>query len=157
MGLLDEIAKQKIEEAIQSGEWNNLPNKGQKLNLDEDPNTPEHLRLGNKLLRDAKVLPDWMQHRKEAEHFVTRIQRQWQNMEHTGGTLRRKWLNTGSREVRQKYLKWRATARLQWAEAVKTANSEILSATLKSPRAYRTIAPLKTEDEMRRFDATFPD
>jgi hypothetical protein len=157
MGFLDEIAKRKIEEAIESGEWDNLPNKGQKLNLDEDPYTPEHLRLGQKLLRDAKVLPEWMQQRQDASHFLTRLQRQWQTLERHGTALRQKWLQTGSREARAKYLQWRERARRDWQDALTKANNEILTANLKAPPVYRTVAPLRIGEELSRFDEIFPD
>ncbi len=52
--MLNHISLQKIEEAIRSGAWDDLPNKGQPLNLEEDAHLPEELRLGHKILRESK-------------------------------------------------------------------------------------------------------
>ena len=55
-----EMARNKIDEAIRSGEWDDLPGKGQPLHLEDDSDVPEHLRLANKVLRDANVTPPWI-------------------------------------------------------------------------------------------------
>src|SRR5690242_6222653 len=59
------IAERKIQEAIDEGKFDNLPGKGKPLNLDDDLVTPPHLRLVNKILKNAGVLPDWIQTQKD--------------------------------------------------------------------------------------------
>src|SRR5206468_2474048 len=61
------IAERKIQEAIEEGKFDNLPGKGEPPNLDDDPFTPPHLRLANRILKNAGVLPDWMQVEQEME------------------------------------------------------------------------------------------
>ncbi len=51
---IDEI----IREAMQRGEFDNLPKTGQPLNLDDYFNTPEDLRLAYSLLKNANFLPE---------------------------------------------------------------------------------------------------
>jgi DnaJ family protein C protein 28 len=49
-----------IRKAIEEGEFNNLPGEGKPLNLEENPNTPEELRMAYKVLRDNNLAPDWI-------------------------------------------------------------------------------------------------
>lgn len=53
----EKIAQNLIQEAIERGEFDNLSNKGQPLNLDEYFATPEEFRLGHSVLKNAKVVP----------------------------------------------------------------------------------------------------
>src|SRR5438477_13003181 len=64
---VDRIAERKIQKAIDDGAFDDLPGKGKPLNLDDDPFTPPHLRLANRILKNAGVLPDWMQVEQEME------------------------------------------------------------------------------------------
>lgn len=57
MWLIDKIAEQKITEAIENGELDNLPGRGQPLSLDDDALVPEELRTAYRLLKNAGFLP----------------------------------------------------------------------------------------------------
>jgi DNA-binding SARP family transcriptional activator len=48
----------KIEEAIARGEFDNLPGKGEPLDLDAYFATPEHLRMAYSILKNADVIPE---------------------------------------------------------------------------------------------------
>ncbi len=56
MALVDE----QIQDALRSGHFTDLPGAGKPLKLDDDPNTPPHLRMAYKLLRDNDYVPDWI-------------------------------------------------------------------------------------------------
>jgi hypothetical protein len=47
-----------IQEAMQRGEFDNLPGKGKPLNLDDYFDTPEDLRLAYSVLKNANYLPE---------------------------------------------------------------------------------------------------
>ena len=48
------LAERKIEEAIERGEFDDLPGAGQPLDLDDlDPSLPEELRLAYRILKNA--------------------------------------------------------------------------------------------------------
>jgi DNA-binding SARP family transcriptional activator len=49
---------EKIEEAIATGEFDNLPGKGEPLDLDAYFATPEHLRMGYSILKNADIIPE---------------------------------------------------------------------------------------------------
>jgi hypothetical protein len=65
MEFINRIAEEKIKEAIRRGEFDNLPGAGKPLPPDDMENVPEELRVGFKLLKNAGLIPEEMQLRKE--------------------------------------------------------------------------------------------
>lgn len=59
------IAEEKIAEAIREGAFDNLPGFGKPLELEDDSRVPEDLRAAYRLLKNAGMLPEEMQLRKE--------------------------------------------------------------------------------------------
>jgi hypothetical protein len=57
--------EERIQRAQADGAFDNLPNKGKPLNLDDDSSIPEDLRLAFKVLKNAGCLPMEMELRKE--------------------------------------------------------------------------------------------
>ena len=57
MPLFQRIAEQRILEAQRKGEFDNLPGKGKPLELEDLSSMPEDLRMGYKILKNARVLP----------------------------------------------------------------------------------------------------
>jgi hypothetical protein len=55
---LELIAERRLEEAIERGEFDDLPGAGQPLDLDDlDPSLPEDLRLAYRILKNAGMSP----------------------------------------------------------------------------------------------------
>ena len=67
------IAENRIQEAFGNGEFDNLPGKGQPLDLTGYFSTPEHERIGFSMLRNAGVLPPEMELLKEIESLEARF------------------------------------------------------------------------------------
>ncbi|ABO50539.1 conserved hypothetical protein [Desulforamulus reducens MI-1] len=65
MDLFTMLAENKIREAMEKGELNNLPGSGQPLELDDMSHIPEDLRAGYRLLKNAGVIPEEMELKKE--------------------------------------------------------------------------------------------
>ncbi|MES2461825.1 MAG: DUF1992 domain-containing protein [Armatimonadota bacterium] len=61
------VAERKIKEAIDAGEFDNVPGMGEPVDLTVDPFTPVHLRIANKVLKNARALPEWLQLEKEIQ------------------------------------------------------------------------------------------
>ena len=61
----EKIVEQRIKEAMEKGEFDNLPGKGKPLPLEDDSQVPEDLRLAYKLLRNADCLPPELIEKKE--------------------------------------------------------------------------------------------
>ncbi len=65
MLLPERIAEQKIQEAIDRGDLDNLLMKGKPLSFHSDPRMPRAIRGAYKILKNAGMLPEEMQLRKE--------------------------------------------------------------------------------------------
>jgi hypothetical protein len=59
------IIEQRIKEADEKGEFENLPGQGEPLDLIDDSNVPEDLRLAYKILQNADCLPPELEAKKE--------------------------------------------------------------------------------------------
>ena len=73
MTLLDHIAERHIQQAVQRGEFDDLPGKGKPLVLEDDALIPDELRAGYRLLKNAGYLPPELQLNreiKEAEQLL---------------------------------------------------------------------------------------
>jgi len=66
----EKIAQQKIQEAIEAGEFDNLPNSGQKLDLESYFALPAHLRMAYSVLKSANCVP----HEIDLLNEVTRLE-----------------------------------------------------------------------------------
>lgn len=62
---LERVAEERIREAVQRGEFENLPGRGKPLNLKDDRHIPDDLRLAYKVLKNANCLPPELELRKE--------------------------------------------------------------------------------------------
>lgn len=65
MLLIDQIAEQKIIEAILNGDLDDLPGQGRALSLDDDRSVPEELRIAYRVLKNSGFLPAAANLRKE--------------------------------------------------------------------------------------------
>ena len=65
MLLLEQIAEKKIREAIERGEFANLPGAGKPLRLEDDSMIPEDLRVAYKILKNAGFIPPELELRRE--------------------------------------------------------------------------------------------
>ncbi|MBP2674719.1 MAG: hypothetical protein H6Q84_1559 [Deltaproteobacteria bacterium] len=65
MDLTAVIAERKIQEAMERGEFDDLPGKGKPLDLSDDPMVPEELRVAFKVMKNAGFLPPELELHKE--------------------------------------------------------------------------------------------
>jgi hypothetical protein len=59
------IVEQRIKEALERGEFDNLQGQGEPLNLEDDSNIPEELRLAYRILKNADCLPPELELKKD--------------------------------------------------------------------------------------------
>jgi hypothetical protein len=59
------LVERKIQEAMERGEFDNLPGQGKPLFLEEDSHIPEELRVAYKILKNADCLPPELEAKKE--------------------------------------------------------------------------------------------
>ncbi len=63
--IFDKLAEERIREAIDRGDFDDLPGKGKPLDLEDDRHLPDDLRLAYKILKNAGCLPPELELRKE--------------------------------------------------------------------------------------------
>lgn len=81
MNRLESMAERMLREAIEAGEFDDLPGKGQPVDLRENPFEDPDLRVVHKLLREAGFAPAWIEERKDIDA----------TFEAAGQTLTRAW------------------------------------------------------------------
>lgn len=65
MGFIDQLAEERIRDAIAKGEFDDLPGTGEPLELEDLSRVPEELRTSYLMLKNAGVLPEELVLRKE--------------------------------------------------------------------------------------------
>ncbi|MEZ4669532.1 MAG: DUF1992 domain-containing protein [Anaerolineae bacterium] len=124
-----------IREAMEGGEFKDLPGEGKPLDLKDDPNTPADLQIAYKIMRDNGIAPDWVAQGRELETKQTR----WRA--HLAAAY----------ATRQQGGDWAAaTARL--GGELEKLNSEILSYNLKLPPGITHRAQMNLEREVARLN-----
>lgn len=58
MDIVDQIVERRIAEAVERGDFNDLPGAGRPLELNDDPLVPAELRVAYRLLKNAGYVPD---------------------------------------------------------------------------------------------------
>src|SRR6185436_2192188 len=126
MNRLESLSEKRLREAIESGKFDDLPGKGEPIDLRENPFEDPDLRTVHRLLRNAGFAPSWIEERKDidAELEAARI------------VLARKWtILRNARETRDEQ-----SARDRWEKgeaefrvAVRGLNRRIDAWNLKTP------------------------
>ncbi len=143
------IADRKIQEAIEEGQFDNLPGKGKPLDLDDDPTTPPHLRLANRILKNANVLPDWVQLEVEIEKARAECRAAFDRAV-------REYEGRKSQNSERQFAEWYSRTRSSYIRAMKSVNSDILKFNLVAPRTPYVQIPFRVDEETARFDSVNP-
>lgn len=142
------VAERKIQEAMDEGQFANLPGKGKPIRFDDDLSIPVHQRMAAKILRNARALPEWIQTEKDIEREQPRaaalrdqgVPRLLRTIGHAGHTRRR------------------ALFRNEFKDAMDLANTLILRYNAIAPEGYRKVyIPFAIRKELQEFDALFAD
>jgi hypothetical protein len=90
MGRWESLIDQKIREAMEQGEFDDLPGKGQPVDTSENPFEDPELRLAHRMLRNAGFAPPWIEERKdidsEFENARNELARVWAVLQNALGT-----------------------------------------------------------------------
>jgi DnaJ family protein C protein 28 len=150
------IAEQKIQEAIDEGKLDNLPGKGKPLVFDDDPATPAHLRMANKILKNAGVLPDWIQVQKDIVAERGEASKQRARLVKENHTRRTRIANLPATHPHvAQYAEWHARNRAAYLKRLKGVNTFILKFSMMAPSTAAPFFPYRIEAEMAEFDAEF--
>jgi hypothetical protein len=134
---------------MQEGQFENLPDKGKPIPLDDDGLIPAEWRAAVRLLKNANVLPDWMQWTKELEQAREECARCRQQTEREQS----RYL-AASAEV---YQTWYEGRLLLYQKALRRVNDLILKYNLTAPSSARPEIPYNIQSETRRFEAQFKE
>ena len=81
MNRFESLTEKKLREAIENGEFDDLPGKGEPLDLRENPFEDPDLRTVHRLLRNAGFAPAWIEERKDIDAELaaaqTKLSRAW--------------------------------------------------------------------------------
>jgi DnaJ family protein C protein 28 len=124
----ESLIDQKIREAMERGEFDDLPGKGKPVDTSENPFEDPEMRLAHRMLRNAGFAPSWIEERKDidSELQTTRHQlsRVWTVLQNARGT-------DNERGARARWEKALTSFREQAAEL----NRRIVAWNLKVPAA----------------------
>lgn len=137
------IAERQIKEAMDNGEFDNNPLKGKPLDLTEDMSLPPEQRVVAKILKNAKILPDWAQAERDILAERAEIEKIREN-----GLL-------SFRHARTIDLRGRVAARLRrdLPERMKLVNTLILRYTMTAPSGYgKVFHPYNVKEEMKALE-----
>ncbi|SFG14791.1 DnaJ family domain-containing protein [Sporolactobacillus nakayamae] len=65
MGIIEIMAEEKIQEGLKAGAFDHLPGKGKPLVLEDLSSVPKELRTGYKMMKNAGMLPEELQIKKD--------------------------------------------------------------------------------------------
>jgi hypothetical protein len=154
------VAERRIQEAIDEGKFDNLPGLGKPIDLDEDLSTPPHLRAVNRILKNAGVVPDWMQLDIEIDREREELRRMWKRLEKEYDRRKSRILDShakGNLESRKvEFATWLSKERSGYLASIKRVNFEITKLAMMAPTLTRIHIPIKVAEETGRFDASFP-
>ena len=138
-----QVAERQIQDAIEAGEFDNLPGMGKPLNLDEDASIPLSVRMLNKILKNSGAVPVWIQTEKDIQKEQDEIapfkERSLRTIRHAR--------NAASRE--------RASYRLrsEYKERLELVNHLIFKYNYTAPGgAMRVFFPYRVKEEMAALE-----
>jgi DnaJ homolog subfamily C member 28 len=146
----NDLVTERIEEAIERGDFDNLPGRGKPLNLETNPNEPLEARMAHRLLKNNDLAPAWMIDRRnlidESEVLRAQLQRKWQwySNEYAEET------NESERKLMAE--EWTAWLTL-WEEAIVDLNRRILNLNLSLPIWRMELLRLNLDRELSRIGA----
>jgi len=142
------VAERKIQEAMDDGQFANLPGKGKPIRFEDDLSIPAHQRMAAKILRNARALPEWIQTEKDIEREQPRA-----------AALRDQGIPRLLRTVGQPgHTRQRALFRNEFKDAMDLVNTLILRYNAIAPEGYvRVYVPFAIRKELQAFDDQFAD
>ena len=152
-----DVTKQ-IEEAMERGEFANLPGEGKPLKLDTNPFLTPQARMANRLLKENGFAPRWVELEKEIKREKAQLERILINLK-----ARRKRLVVivqrypHRREViSRSFEQERARGIAQYTEKLKNLNQKIQNVNLLMPTRNRQYALINQAEVLARFQEACP-
>ena len=140
----ESLIDQKIREAMEQGEFDDLPGKGKPVDTSENPFEDPELRLAHRILRNAGFAPSWIEERKDIEAELQTARNQ----------LSKAWLilrgAQGSENERGAGARWEKALN-SFTQQVGDLNDRIILWNLKVPASGFQRTPIDAKQEIERI------
>jgi len=144
MNRWESLIDQKIREAMEQGEFDNLSGKGAPIDLSENPFEDPDWRTAHRLLRNAGFAPAWIEERKDIEFEIDAV----------GNQLRRVWTilqnALGTENENEARARWEKALALYRQQATQL-NRRIVAWNLKVPASGFQRKRIEAEREIARI------
>ena len=151
-------ANKQIEEAMERGEFANLPGKGKPIKLDTNPFLTPQARMANRLLKENGFAPRWVELQKEIKREKTQLERVLINLK-----ARRKRLAAIVQQhphrheaVSRSFEHERARGIEQYSTKLENLNRKIQRVNLLMPTRNRQYALINRAQRLARFQKACP-
>ena len=147
-----------IEEAMERGEFKNLPGEGKPLKLDTNPYLTPQARMADRLLKENGFAPRWIELKKEIKKEKAQLERLLKNLKG-----RRKRLEVSARQyphrreaISRSFEHERARGIEQYTEKLENLNQKIQRVNLLMPTRNRQYALINRAEALNRFQKVCP-
>ena len=148
-----------IEEAMERGEFTDLPGKGKPLKLDTNPFLTPQARVANRLLKQNGFAPRWVELEKEIKQEKAQLERLLTNLkarrERLAALIKRH--PERHRTIRRTFEQERGRSIEQYGEKLENLNRKIQRVNLLMPTRNRQYALIHRAEALNRFQKACPN
>lgn len=147
-----------IEEAMERGEFTDLPGKGKPLKLDANPFLTPQTRMANRLLKENGFAPRWVELEKEIKKEKAQLERVFINLKARRERLAAIVQQYSHRRevISRTFEQERARAIAQYSEKLENLNQKIQRVNLLMPTRNRQYALVNRAQALARFQEVCP-
>ena len=147
-----------IEEAMERGEFSNLPGKGKPLKLDVNPFLTPQARMANRLLKESGFAPRWVELEKEIKQEKAQLERLLTNLkarrERLAALIQRH--PERHRAISRTFAQERVRCIEQYGEKLENLNRKIQRVNLLMPTRNRQYALINPAEALSHFQKACP-
>lgn len=149
---------EQIEEAMERGEFKDLPGKGEPLKLDTNPFLTPQVRMANRLLKENGFAPRWIELEKEIKQEKAQLERLLTNLKARRERLIALIQQHPERHaaVSRSFEYERARGIARYSEKLENLNQKIRRVNLLMPTRNRQYGLINKEAALDRFEETCP-
>ena len=151
-------ANKQIEEAMERGEFKNLPGEGKPLKLDTNPYLTPQARMANRLLKENGFTPRWIALEKEIKKEKAQLERLLKNLKGRRERLAAIIQQYPHRReaISRSFEHERARGIEQYSEKLENLNQKIQRVNLLMPTRNRQYALINRAEALTRFQKVCP-
>jgi DnaJ homolog subfamily C member 28 len=150
---MSNIADDRIEKAMERGEFNNLRGMGKPLQLEHDRMVPDEYRLAYRIMRDNNVEPEWIRLSKEVEERIESVRAKLRHVAQQYHAVQKKYGGKEGLEAvtaRLAAMDSRDFALAEFRDEVVSLNKQIATLNLIVPVSHITRDLLDIQREITR-------